>query len=377
MHVFRPLRPVFLVCLASFYAVPALAQQQTNAYCDNLRAELAAVEQSIAGASDVSFEAQIKKAQREHDKTAAYAKSIGCSDLRLPLISAPAPAKCAVLEAQIGQLEQDIEALRTEAARGGSDELQQQKLGLKTAIETTCTPGAANGQAKAGVGSLIGGAQSGLQSSEMPDDPFARPELGLQNGFRTICVRSCDGYFYPISQFGTNGRIATDIELCKASCPGAVVNLYLQPNDREVDGAVSAEGGQPYTTLPTAYHYRTSLDSSCSCRVPGKTWAETLADAERILEANGSPDAQVTELKAQELSRPRDMKTIPKTKPKKGDPVPTPVPQQDLASLQYPIPAGTDIVPLGAGDIREIVNPDGTKRKIRILRAPGAAAVTE
>ena len=293
------------------------------------------------------------------------------------MISSPAPAKCASLDAQIGQLEQDIEALKTEAARGGSDELQQQKLGLKTAIETTCTPGAANSQAKAGVGSLVGGTQSTLQSSEMPDDPFAHPELGLQNGFRTICVRSCDGFFFPISQFGTNGRIATDIELCKASCPGAVVNLYLQPNDREVDGAVSAEGGLPYTTLPTAYHYRTSLDSSCSCRVPGKTWAETLADAERVLNATGSPDTQISELKAQELSRPRDLRAAPKTKPKKGEPVAPPVPQQDLASLQYPIPAGTDIVPVGQGEIREIVSADGTKRKIRILRAPGAAAITE
>ncbi|NBR12057.1 MAG: DUF2865 domain-containing protein, partial [Alphaproteobacteria bacterium] len=157
----------------------------------------------------------------------------------------------------------------------------------------------------------------------------------------------------------------------------AVVNLYLQPNDREVDGAVSAEGGMPYTALPTAYHYRTSLDSTCSCRVPGKTWAETLADAERILESTGSPDAQVTELKAQELSRPRDLKAAPKTKLKKGEPAPAPVPPQNVAVLQNAIPAGTDIVPIGEGEIREIMAADGTKRKIRILRAPGAAAITE
>jgi len=165
--------------------------------------------------------------------------------------------------------------------------------------------------------------------------------------------------------------------LCKASCPGAVVNLYLQPNDREVDGAVSAEGGLSYTALPTAYHYRTSLDSSCSCRVPGKTWAETLADAERILNANGSPDAQISELKAQELSRPRDLRAPPKTKPKKGEPITANVPPQNMAVLQSAIPAGTNIVPLGEGEIREIVSADGTKRKIRILRAPGAAAITE
>ena len=185
----------------------------------------------------------------------------------------------------------------------------------------------------------------------------------------------CDGYFFPVSQFGTNGRIATDEELCKASCPGADVALYLQPNDREIDGAVAAQGGQAYTILPTAYRYRTSLDTSCACRQPGKSWADTLAEAERILDANGSTDMQVSELKAQELSRPRDMKVAPKTKAKKGDPPPPP--QQDTTAVQNAIPAGTDIVPVGVGDVREITAADGSKRKIRILRAPGAAAVTE
>jgi hypothetical protein len=111
--------------------------------------------------------------------------------------------------------------------------------------------------------------------------------------------------------------------------------------------------------------------------VPGKTWAETLADAERILDANGSPDAQISELKAQELSRPRELRVAPKTKPKKGEPVPVPVPAQNVAVLQSAIPLGTDIVPIGEGEIREIIAADGTKRKIRILRAPGAAAITE
>ena len=63
-------------------------------------------------------------------------------------------------------------------------------------------------------------------------------------------------------------------------------------------------------------------------------------------------------------------------KGKKGDPAPAVSPAADLIALQNAIPAGTDIVPVGQGDIREVTSPDGTKRKIRILRAPGAAAVT-
>jgi hypothetical protein len=63
-------------------------------------------------------------------------------------------------------------------------------------------------------------------------------------------------------------------------------------------------------------------------------------------------------------------------KAKKGDPVPVVTPAPDVIALQSAIPAGTNIVPVGQGDLQEITMSDGTKRKIRILRAPGAAAVT-
>jgi len=345
-------------------------------YCDQLRAELGAVENAIASNVNLDLSTTIKKTQRELDKTSAYAKSIGCSDLRIPLLSGPAPAKCPSLEVQIGQLEQDIEGLKQEAARNATGELQVRRDTLKTTLDGNCTDGASvpNNQAKSNTTTPFGGATDGLQASEMPDDPMARLNSSVANGFRTICVRKCDGFFFPISQFGSNNRLSTDADLCHASCPGAEVSLYVQPNDKEVDGAVSADNGQLYTALPTAFHHRSSYDPSCSCRVPGKSWAETLADAERILSVVGQSDALVTELKAQELSRPRDLKAPAKAK--KGDPTPAPSPAADLIALQNAIPAGTDIVPLGQGEVREVTAPDGTKRKIRILRAPGAAAVT-
>jgi len=296
--------------------------------------------------------------------------------MRIPLISGPAPAKCSSLEAQIGQLEQDVESLKEEAVRDNSGQLEIRRDGIKATIDGNCS---ANGSllpspAKGTGNTPFGGATDGLQSSEMPDDPLARLGSSVANGYRTICVRKCDGYFFPISQFGSNGRLSSDADLCHASCPGAEVSLYVQPNDKEVDGAVSADMGQLYTALPTAFHHRTTVDPTCSCRIAGKNWAETLSDAERILGVNGQSDSVVSELRAQELSRPRDMRAP--VKGKKGEPTLLISPSAELLALQNSIPAGTDIVPVGQGDIQEITAPDGTKRKIRILRAPGAAAVT-
>ncbi len=349
---------------------------QAAGYCDRLRTELAAVEYSISSNANADAITTLKKTQRELDRTIAYAKSMGCNDMRIPLLTSPTPAKCPSLQAQIGQLEQDVQSLKEEASRDNSSDLAARRDTLIATINVNCAAGSApaNGQANGNVLTPFGGATNGLQASEMPDDPMARMGDSIANGYRTICVRSCDGYFFPISQYGSNSRLASDSDLCHASCPGAEASLYIQPNDREVDGAVSATNGQPYTALPTAFRHRTTIDATCSCRVAGKNWAETLADAERIMDVIGQTDAPVSELKAQELSRPRDLKAP--AKPKKGDPTPAPQPAQDLIALQNAIPAGTDIVPIGQGDIREITAPDGTKRKIRILRAPGAAAVT-
>ncbi len=374
--MFQRTAPALFSVFAMMSLSLGLAHAQGVGYCDRLRSELAAVESSIASNVNVDLSATLRKTQRELDKTAAYAKSIGCNDMRIPLFSGPTPAKCPSLEAQIGQLEQDVESLKQEASRDTSSGLEVRRDTLKATLDGNCTEGAilGNPPAKGGANTPFGGATDGLQASEMPDDPLARLGSSVANGFRTICVRKCDGFFFPISQFGSNNRLSTDADLCHASCPGADVSLYVQPNDKEVDGAVAVDSGQLYTALPTAFHHRNAVDPTCSCRIPGKSWADTLADAERILGVVGQSDALVTELKAQELSRPRDMKAP--VKGKKGDPVAAVSPTADLIALQNAIPAGTDIVPVGQGDIREVTSPDGTKRKIRILRAPGAAAVT-
>ena len=173
-----------------------------------------------------------------------------------------------------------------------------------------------------------------------------------------------------------------DQDLCRASCPTAETRLYVQGTEADIETATAIDDGSPYTALPNAFKYRTALDQTCSCRAAGKTWAETLIDAERILGVNGQTDAQISELKAQELSRPKEIKAT-SVKGKKTDPnattqtpPPTP-PDSSLASIApTAIPVGTTVVPATEGEFREITAPDGTKKTIRILRAPGAAAVS-
>jgi hypothetical protein len=94
---------------------------------------------------------------------------------------------------------------------------------------------------------------------------------GLPAGtFQTVCVRTCDGYYFPISYSTMSNRFADDERSCQRLCPAAEVALYSFHNPGEdIDQAVSVSG-QPYTALPNAFHYRKEFTAACSCRKPGR-----------------------------------------------------------------------------------------------------------
>jgi hypothetical protein len=117
-----------------------------------------------------------------------------------------------------------------------------------------------------------------------------------------VCVRACDGSFFPVSYFGGN---SSDLqEVCQSLCPNAAVALYSLPFGQPIDEAVSAKG-EPYANLPSAHKFEQTFDASCSCRAPGQSWAEALAAAETKY-GHHPHDVLVTEEQSKRLSRPRE-----------------------------------------------------------------------
>lgn len=89
-----------------------------------------------------------------------------------------------------------------------------------------------------------------------------------KGNYRTLCVRSCDGYFWPVSYQTSKHHFAQDDATCHASCPQSEVALYVHRNPGEsIEEAVDL-GGKPYSELKTAYSFRKKYDSACSCRAP-------------------------------------------------------------------------------------------------------------
>lgn len=114
-----------------------------------------------------------------------------------------------------------------------------------------------------------------------------------------VCVRGCDGSFFPVSYSGGN---PSDLqEVCQSLCPDATVALYSFPFGGVIDEAVSASG-EPYANLPNAQKFEHTFDASCSCRAPGQSWADALAAAE-LKYGHHPHDVLVTEEQSNRLSR--------------------------------------------------------------------------
>ena len=85
---------------------------------------------------------------------------------------------------------------------------------------------------------------------------------------RTVCVRTCDGYYWPISFSTVPEFLGDDAAACSSQCPGSEVELYYYHNPGETPENMINLDGAPYTTLPNAFRYREEYDASCSCKAP-------------------------------------------------------------------------------------------------------------
>jgi Protein of unknown function (DUF2865) len=84
--------------------------------------------------------------------------------------------------------------------------------------------------------------------------------------YRTVCVRLCDGYYFPISFSTLPTRFPQDADACQSKC-AAPVELYYHPNPNgAMEQAVAYKGQEPYTRLKSAFRYRKEYVQGCSCK---------------------------------------------------------------------------------------------------------------
>ena len=102
------------------------------------------------------------------------------------------------------------------------------------------------------------------QESEQPQTPIYR-SIDPNGRYRSVCVRLCDGFFYPISFSTYSGQLAQEHEQCQSSC-AAPAELYVYRNPgQEIEQAISLNGSA-YMDLPVALKFRKSYVNGCSCK---------------------------------------------------------------------------------------------------------------
>jgi hypothetical protein len=109
---------------------------------------------------------------------------------------------------------------------------------------------------------------------------------GAGDGF---CVRTCDGYFFPLIKSSN----ATRQQSCEYACPSAPMAIY---HGSSIEGARNHKGDR-YTVLPTAFSFRDKATKQCACNEPQSSQDffvrisrsdPTLRSGDILVEGNGA-----------------------------------------------------------------------------------------
>jgi hypothetical protein len=121
-------------------------------------------------------------------------------------------------------------------------------------------------------------------STETATSPYG----GSSSTFRTLCVRECDGFYFPVSNATAEAQFKDDEAKCHSQCAGPA-ELYYHRSDQDVDQMVSLSG-RPYSTMPFAFRNRKVYIKGCSCN-PSEYSREEIAKSEEALKLAKRADA--------------------------------------------------------------------------------------
>jgi Protein of unknown function (DUF2865) len=314
-----------------------------NPMCPRLEAQLATIDRG-GSSGDPAKDDQIRryqeaasKQQGELDRVTSQAKRMGCDSSGFFSLFSGQSAQCGPVNNQIQQMRANLDQITTslERLRGGGAERDNQRRSVLLALaQNNCGPQYANAARAPGnfLDNLFG-------NNNNPAAPGA--DVGPQSGtYRTVCVRTCDGAYFPVSFATFPARFPDDEKTCKALCPATEASLFAYRNPGEDISQAVSISGQPYTALPNAFHYRQEFNPSCACKAAGQTWSDALKSIDDKTAAEQQGDIIVTEESAKKMSRAPAAKTAPAAA-KKGSTTGTPPPDAPAAAAPATTPPST------------------------------------
>ncbi|MCZ8186437.1 MAG: DUF2865 domain-containing protein [Beijerinckiaceae bacterium] len=375
------LRSLALALLGAAGAVLATESQAQSPVCAQIRSELATMPNTGGPTRDSSRLrselGRIRLAMQQND----CGRSSGFLGLGgPPPVCTPLRNQAAAYEAQIRQMEggsprraQLIAALDRYGCLGGQQQAGQQQRGVIYAAPNSPSL----------FERLFGDdtpRDDNRYANDAPIDPDAEFKERL-GGRLAVCVRTCDGFFFPVNFEGIGARdeYAT---VCQSLCPAAETRVFFMQAGADIERAASRDG-TPYMSLPTAKKFQQSRDPACFCKPPQQTWANAMKGVEDIVETRKG-DIVVSQEQALAMSRPKATPNPADRRNAKNQPPPAPKPanaaeSEAPASLpESALPTGGNasagigprvqrerIISSAGGTKQQVVGADGSVRVVR------------
>jgi hypothetical protein len=266
---------------ALLIAISTPAYAQVAPICGELRARLADLPQVIGNTPEVrKYASAIAEQNLELRKVRSDLRRNGCSAGSMVTIGGDNADYCGELEQAEARMADNISYLqqRRDELRAQSEDTRSRNELIAALDANGCNvepsfpddpqyapPPSIDDQAMRNDTFIpLGGAQ-GRRS-------YATPGMQPLSHLNTVCVRTCDGGFFPLSSNATSMDFARDAETCTKMCPGVDTELfYHDVSIGETSDMISTATGAPYSAMPNAFAYKNRKPgekSSCSCDLP-------------------------------------------------------------------------------------------------------------
>lgn len=257
--------------------------------CRQLEAQLVEASRDRPSSRSRKYDAAIERQRTELQRARARARQSGC------VFGFLGGEACGTLNIKIARMQDNLAGLQAERERLGSGGSSRKKDRILAQIsrngcreqqaaerslprpvkETRKGPtlldqilGRAPRLEEDGLGAVLNREPSDRQlRASRRDENLDRTTRG--RSYRTFCVRTCDGYFFPMSPASTQSDFPRDQQNCESACPGTDMRVYYRGDEGDdATTMMSVAGDAPYSELPMAFAYRSAeiRKPICGCQ---------------------------------------------------------------------------------------------------------------
>jgi hypothetical protein len=252
---------------------PAVNWSTKNPICLQLEQRLIQDGQRSSGMRDrlPAIEAEMSQAEQAYEQARSDLDRYDCYEFFLFSKTLRRTRRCVDLAQQRDDAQRrvgDLEAQHEQIANSGQRSYREEIV--RELARNSCGANYTQEARRYEGGSGEGRGRGSIWADEDEGNYQSRwNQYGGSNGsatYRTVCVRLCDGYYFPVSFSTLPSHFEQDANACQSKCAAPAELYFYQNPGAGMDQSVSFRTQEPYTNLKVAFRYRKELIKGCSCK---------------------------------------------------------------------------------------------------------------